>query len=186
MTMSLASATIETLAGVRAELNYLASTIERPSTYTFGPPPGTARSTVVNEPHLVHISDARPILGNVSLDEEGFGLVRDESAVRNFYNEQEVRSLYYPEAESILKEEPAPIGSLSSITRSAVASRAVRIGVPMRRGSRFLESMLITRRNPARSGSGISYRTRRRSCCVGVCKSSTSGGRSADPCGTHP
>jgi hypothetical protein len=102
--MSLASARIETIAGVTAELNYLAATTARPRTYTYDPPAGTPRTTVVNEPHAVLISDARPIVHDVSLDEEGFGLVHHRSSVRDFYNEQEVRSVYYPEAESILKE----------------------------------------------------------------------------------
>jgi hypothetical protein len=102
--MSLASATIETLAGVRAELNYLAPGTARPRTYTYDPPAGTPRSTVVNEPHTLFIADARPILRDVSLDEEGFALVRHESRVGDFYNEQEVRSVYYPEAEHVLKE----------------------------------------------------------------------------------
>ncbi len=102
--MSLASAAIETLAGVRAELNYLAPGTGRPRTYTYDPPAGTPRSTVVNEPHTLFIADARPILRDVSLDEEGFALVRRQSRVADFYNEQEVRSVYYPEAEHVLKE----------------------------------------------------------------------------------
>ena len=102
--MSLASATIETLAGVRAELNYLAPGTVRPRTYTYDPPAGTPRSTVVNEPHTLFIADARPILRDVSLDAEGFALVRRQSGVGDFYNEQEVRSVYYPEAEHVLKE----------------------------------------------------------------------------------
>jgi hypothetical protein len=102
--MSLASAIIETLAGVRAELNYLTPGTGRPRTYTYDPPAGTPRSTVVNEPRTLFIADARPILREVSLDRHGFALVRRESGVGDFYNEQEVRSIYYPEAEHVLKE----------------------------------------------------------------------------------
>jgi hypothetical protein len=102
--MSLASATIETLAGVRAELNYLAPGTARPRTYTYDPPAGTPRSTVVNEPRTLFIADARPIVREVSLDRHGFALVRHQSRVADFYNEQEVRSVYYPEAEHVLKE----------------------------------------------------------------------------------
>jgi hypothetical protein len=102
--MSLAIGAIEPLTGVRSEMNYLARTAGRPRTYTFDPPPGIPRTTVVNEPHIVLISDARPVLRNVSLDEEGFGLVHHESTVRDFHSEQEVTSVYYPEAENILKQ----------------------------------------------------------------------------------
>jgi hypothetical protein len=62
------------------------------------------RSTAVNEPHAVVISDARPSLARVSLDDEGFGLVRHRSAVRDLYSEADVKAVYYPEAEQLLKE----------------------------------------------------------------------------------
>lgn len=101
--MSLANATIETLAGVKAELNYLAPTSKRPRTYTYDPPAGTPRTTVVNEPHVLPISDVRSIVDDISLDAQGFDLVDHRTAVRDFYNEQEVRSIYYPEAEDLLK-----------------------------------------------------------------------------------
>ena len=102
--MALASAHAEVLPWVKAELNYLAPTAERPRTYTYDPPAGVPRSTAVNEPHAVVISDARPVLSRVSLDEEGFGLVRHRSAVRDFYSEADVKAAYYPEAERLLKE----------------------------------------------------------------------------------
>jgi hypothetical protein len=104
MIMSLQSATIEVLPWVKAELNYLAPTDQRPRTYTYDPPAGEPRTTTVNEPHTVTISDMRPILPEISLDEHGFDLVQHKSAVRDFYNEQEVKAIYYPEAEQLLKE----------------------------------------------------------------------------------
>jgi hypothetical protein len=58
----------------------------------------------VNEPHSVQISDTRPILSELSLDAQGFDLVRHRSAVRDFFNEQEVKAVYYPQAEQLLKD----------------------------------------------------------------------------------
>jgi hypothetical protein len=104
--MSLASATREedALPWVRAELNYLAPTAERPRTYAYPPPEGTPPSTAALEPHAMAVSDLRPILAEVSLDREGFDLVRHRSAVRDFWDEAEVKRLYYPEVERLLKE----------------------------------------------------------------------------------
>lgn len=102
--MSLQSATVATLPWVEAELNYLAPTSERPRTYTYDPPPGEPRTTVVNQPRRLQIADARPILSELSLDEEGFGLVEHRSAVRDFYDDAEVERVYYPEAEQLLKQ----------------------------------------------------------------------------------
>jgi hypothetical protein len=103
MSLQSANASTDVLPFVKAELNYLAPTRERPRTYTYDPPAGEPRSTVVNDPHTVTIADARPILARLSLDEQGFGLVRHRSAVRDFYDQAEVEAVYYPEAERLLQ-----------------------------------------------------------------------------------
>ncbi len=89
---------------VEAALNYLAPMQERPRTYTFDPPPGVARSNLAIEPHRVPIRSARPIEAEVSLDREGFAVLHHGSAVRDFWNEDEVRRVYYPEAERAIAE----------------------------------------------------------------------------------
>jgi hypothetical protein len=89
---------------VEAVLNYLAPTKERPRTYTNDPPSGEPRTTVVSEAHVVPIRNLRPLASSVSLDREGFGLVRQDTAVTDFYDDDEVRAVYYPEVERALKE----------------------------------------------------------------------------------
>jgi hypothetical protein len=121
--MSLQSVATESLPWVKAELNYLAPTKERPRTYTFDPPAGTLRSTAINDPHVVPIADARRLLADLTLDEEGFGLIRHTSAVRNFYDDEEVKRVYYPEAEAILKK-------LTGADRVHVFDHTVRRRVP--------------------------------------------------------
>ena len=91
------------LAAVEAALNYLAPTKERPRTYTNDPPPGQPRSTVVSESHVLPIRNLRPIAASVSLDREGFDLVRHDTAVKDFYNDDEVKAVYYPEVVRALK-----------------------------------------------------------------------------------
>jgi hypothetical protein len=102
--MALDVATVDRLPAVEAELNYLAAMSERPRTYTYDPADGVPRSNIVTEAHKVAIRDARPVASAVSLDREGFGLVRQHSAVRDFYDNDEVRKVNYPEAEHVLKE----------------------------------------------------------------------------------
>jgi hypothetical protein len=102
--MGLQNQKIEALSFVTAELNYLTPIKDRPRTFTFEPPPGEPQSNVVPEPHAVPIYDARSVVDSISLDREGFALVRQRSAVRDFYNDDEVRSTYYPEAERLIKQ----------------------------------------------------------------------------------
>ena len=45
----------------------------------------------------------RPISEKVSLDREGFALVQQKSLVKDFYNEDEIKDVYYPEAERLIK-----------------------------------------------------------------------------------
>jgi hypothetical protein len=97
-------ATRDNLATVDAVLNYLAPMGERPRTYAFEPPPNVPQTTAVNVAFTVPIRDARPIADEISLDEHGFALVTHRSAVRSFYDDDEVKRVYYPEAEQLLKD----------------------------------------------------------------------------------
>jgi hypothetical protein len=101
--MSLVERKIESLPFVAAELNYLAPTSGKPRTYAFDPPPGEPKSTALPEPHQVPVFDGRSISDSFSLDREGFALVRHPTAVRDFYDDKEIRRIYYPAAESFIR-----------------------------------------------------------------------------------
>jgi hypothetical protein len=90
------------LAHVEAALNYLAPMTERPRNYACEPSVGVPRSNTAPETHRVPIYDARPIASDVSLDREGFALLRHATAMRNFWDDDELRRVYYPEAETAI------------------------------------------------------------------------------------
>ena len=102
--MSISSDVIERLPRVEGLLNYLAPMAEKPMNLTYDPPPGVARSTGIPEPHVMPIHDARPVAGRLTLDGEGLALVEHRSAVKDFYDEDELRRVYYPEAERLVAE----------------------------------------------------------------------------------
>jgi hypothetical protein len=77
---------------------------EKPMNLTYDPPPGVPRSNGIPEPHPMVIHDARPVAGRLSLDVEGLALVEHRSAVKDFYDEDELRRVYYPEAERLVAE----------------------------------------------------------------------------------
>lgn len=101
--MGLQETRIESLPFVTAELNYLAPTVGKPRTYAFDPPSGEAKSTALPEPHQVPIFDGRLVAKSFSLDREGFELVRHPTVVRNFYDDDEVKRVYYPLAEAFIR-----------------------------------------------------------------------------------
>jgi hypothetical protein len=87
---------------VDAVLNYLGPTEGKPHNYTYDPPEGVARTNIVSDPVTVPIYDARVAAPDASLDLEGFALVHHHSAVRDFYDEDELRRVYYPETEQAI------------------------------------------------------------------------------------
>ncbi|MBV8535061.1 MAG: methyltransferase [Alphaproteobacteria bacterium] len=101
--MPLDSLSIETLPIVEAELNYLAPMAERPRYYAYELRPDEPESNMKPEPHRVAIRDVRPALASFTLDVHGFGAVQRPSAVRDFADEDEIRRVYYPDSEALVK-----------------------------------------------------------------------------------
>jgi hypothetical protein len=59
-------------------------------------------SDASREPVLVY--DARAVLDRLSLEKQGFVLRRHKTTVTNFFDEKEVRAVYYPEVQQLLTE----------------------------------------------------------------------------------
>jgi hypothetical protein len=92
------------LSTVEASLNYIAESSEKPVYYAYEPPAGTPRVTGTFAAQTVPIRNAREVINDLSLDKQGFELTHQESAVQDFYDQEEVKRIYYPEVERLLKE----------------------------------------------------------------------------------
>jgi hypothetical protein len=88
---------------VNARLNYLAEATPRPVNYTYDPPAGVPRSSGKHVAQNVVIRNGREEGSKLSLDTNGFMLIDHETAVKDFYDSEEVKSVYYPEVERLLK-----------------------------------------------------------------------------------
>jgi hypothetical protein len=95
---------IAELPDVEAELNYLKPMAERPRYYAYEGEPGEIRSNMTADPHTVTIRSMRPIASELDLDRQGFALVAQKTAVTDFWDDDEVRRIYYPEAERFIAE----------------------------------------------------------------------------------
>jgi len=102
--MTLDIARIERLPHVEAALNYLVPMDEKPYRYAYEPPPGVPSENTEHAPRQVAIRDLRPVAAELSLDREGFALIRQRSAVRDFYDEDELRNVLYPEVQRAIAE----------------------------------------------------------------------------------
>jgi hypothetical protein len=88
---------------VDARLNYLADATPKPVNYTYDPPAGVPRQSGKYAEHSVAVRNGRELISKLSLDTNGFVLTQHETAVKDFYDSDEVRSVYYPEVERLLK-----------------------------------------------------------------------------------
>src|SRR5258707_1630757 len=90
---------------VEAAVPYLADLSVKPVTYN--PPVGTGvpRRDGNYRDFKVRIHDGRPIARDLSLDHQAFILAQQRSAVRDFYDQDEIRRTYEPEVEALIKRE---------------------------------------------------------------------------------
>lgn len=89
---------------VQAFLSYLADRSERPVAYQYEPPEGVPIRSVKSVKEPMTILNGRPVAGHLTLDRQGFELVHDETAVRDFYDDAEVKGAYYPEVAELVKK----------------------------------------------------------------------------------
>jgi hypothetical protein len=136
--MSLQERVIATLPHVEGVLNYLKPTTEKPRTYAFEQPGGAINPA--HEAHTVRIHDMRPVAAEVSLDREGFALVNHRSAVADFTDAEQLRRIYYPEAERLVAQATggARVVIFDHTVRRRVAGKADREpGVPRQPSTRI-------------------------------------------------
>jgi len=89
---------------VHATLNYILDTGVKPVAESYGPGIGLLRhNTSTFDPQIVPIHDGRR--ERFALDSSGFVLVDHPTAVKEFYDADELRAVYYPEMERLIAEQ---------------------------------------------------------------------------------
>jgi len=95
----------ETVPVIEALLNYSVDTGEKPASYGgISSAAADKKRTGKYQEHKMPIYDGRAVADQLSLEREGFVFVRHETQVKDFYDGTEVRSIYYPEIEKLVKE----------------------------------------------------------------------------------
>jgi hypothetical protein len=90
---------------VEATLNYVVETGEKIFTQTAAPGSLDVRAGGQQDPRRVTIHNGRPYAGRFVLEQDGFRFVRHDTRVGDFFNEDEVRRVYYPEMEALVQAE---------------------------------------------------------------------------------
>lgn len=119
---------------VEGLLNYLASAVPKPVNYAYEPPPGVPKRSGSYAAYPVRIRNGREVSGQLSLDRQGFVLTPHETAVRDFYDPEEVRSVYYPEIEKLVKAITGAqrVAAFDHVVRNPRLADQKRAGAPIR------------------------------------------------------
>ncbi len=92
------------VADLQADVFYLAAREPAPRAY-YREGSDVAERTAQYEPYRVAIQNAREVSETLSLDREGFVVLDRPSAVTDFYDDDQIRDLYYAEVERLVTEE---------------------------------------------------------------------------------
>src|SRR5437588_5543473 len=90
---------------IEAALNYIVDDGSKVFTIVAGPGGSDTRSGGKPDPRRVTIHNGRPHAKDFVLERHGFRFVRHDTKVKEFYDEDEIRGLYYPEMEALIKAE---------------------------------------------------------------------------------
>src|SRR5213592_1788862 len=128
-----------------AEIVYTVDTGEKLVNETFGPNNIRRRTSGTEERHRVEIRNARN--EKVALEKNGFQLVGHETAVRNFFDPEQLKSVYYPEVERLVKE-------LSGAKRVVVFDHTLRSGDEAEREAKLVREPVLYVHNDYTEWSG--------------------------------
>jgi len=87
---------------IQAPLNYMVYTGTKPVHETSGPDGLVRKNSVTFVRQLVHIRDGRPQRDDFSLDGSGFVLRDHPTAMKDFYDRDELNRVYLPEMETLI------------------------------------------------------------------------------------
>ncbi|HXU42851.1 MAG TPA: CmcJ/NvfI family oxidoreductase [Burkholderiales bacterium] len=130
-----------------AEIMYTVDSGEKLVNETFGPNNIRRRSSGAQEAKKVTIGDGRALAGELSLDRNGFVLVRHPTAVRDFFDAEELKAVYYREIERL-------VGEQSGASRVVVFDHTLRSGDEGEREARLIREPVLSAHNDYTEWSG--------------------------------
>jgi hypothetical protein len=125
---------------ITAELAYAIDTGAKPVNETFGPGNIHRRTTGAKERRAVEIRNGRPLAGGFSLDENGFEFVRHATRVVDFFDAAELKAVYYPEVEQLIKD-------VSGAARVVVFDHTLRSGDEAEREEKLVREPVLSVHN---------------------------------------
>jgi hypothetical protein len=115
---------------ITVPINFTMPQAEKPYSYNYEPPPGVPVRNTREETHTVQVHDGRAVNDRLSLEREGFKLIRRPTAAKDLYDNDEIARVYYPECEELVK-------SFTGATRAVAFDHIVRNAARMEKGNQI-------------------------------------------------
>jgi hypothetical protein len=129
------------------EIPYTVETGEDLVNETFGPNNIRRRKTGTHELKPMQIQNGRLVAGQLSLDENGFVLVEHKTKIRDFFDAEQLQSVYYPEVEQL-------IGLTSGAPRVVIFDHTLRSGDESEREEKLIREPVLSAHNDYTEWSG--------------------------------
>ena len=130
-----------------AEIPYTVPTGEKLVNETFGPNNIKRRTQGTSERRTMSVLDGRSLIGELALDKNGFVLVDHDTAVQDFFDERQLKSMYYPELEQLIKE-------VSGASRVVIFDHTLRSGDESEREAKLVREPVLSAHNDYTEWSG--------------------------------
>jgi hypothetical protein len=131
---------------MQAEITYTRDTGEKLLNETFGPNNIRRRTSGTEEKHLVEIANGRAAR-ELTLEANGFVLVEHRTAVKNFFDGEELKRVYYPEVAALIQR-------LSGAPRVQVFDHTLRSGDEAEREAKLVREPVLSAHNDYTEWSG--------------------------------
>jgi hypothetical protein len=130
-----------------ADIMYTVDSGEKLVNETFGPNNIRRRSSGAQEAKKVTIDDGRRLARELSLDRNGFMLVRHPTAMKDFFDSAELKRVYYSEMERLVRE-------LTGAARTVMFDHTLRSGDEAEREARLIREPVLNAHNDYTEWSG--------------------------------
>jgi len=132
---------------VVAGITYAIDSGEKPVNETFETGQIIRRRTGATEERSMRIRDGRPMVGQFSLDEHGFVLVDHQTGVADFFDPDQLATVYYPEVQRLVQ-------AVSGASRVVVFDHTLRTGDDSEREARKIREPVLWAHNDYTDWSG--------------------------------
>lgn len=135
--------TVQTL----VEIPYTRNSGEILINETFGPGDISRRRSGTLEPRPMPMENGRPLAATFKLEKNGFVFVAHKTAMKSFFDEQELKAVYYREVEELIKRE-------SGAARVVLFDHTLRSGDQAEREARLIREPVVSAHNDYTEWSG--------------------------------